>query len=380
MKHIQSLHLTVGAICAALCLLAAPRAAAQATAKPPGKMTYQGFLTDANGVPLGNSAPTNCTVYFRIWTAATGGTLKWASQQTVTVDKGHFSVLLGEGSQVGSDPFTADLSSVFAGSDASDRYLEITVNGISITPRLQFLPSPYALLARTATQVVDNTGSNVLTAANGFVGINKANPVSALDVNATVTATSFSGSFSGAGSSLTGLDASALTSGTVPNARLDQNPTVSGNLTANAVFAPIIAATTVSGYGTIPIGGIIMWSGTSVPDGWALCNGQTVNGNQTPNLANRFIVASGGTYAVGNIGGNASIILSSNQLPAHTHSVNGGDFGPHQRTFQGEDGSTQHPFETNPGSGRKDTDAAGGGQSIDIRPPYYALAFIMRVK
>lgn len=34
----------------------------------------------------------------------------------------------------------------------------------------------------------------------------------------------------------------------------------------------------------IPIGGIIMWSGTVAPAGWAICNGGTVNGITTPNL------------------------------------------------------------------------------------------------
>ena len=40
--------------------------------------------------------------------------------------------------------------------------------------------------------------------------------------------------------------------------------------------------------GTIPIGGIIMWSGTvaSIPANWALCDGN----NSTPDLRDRFIV------------------------------------------------------------------------------------------
>ena len=38
-----------------------------ADAKPPERMTYQGYLTDSNGVPLGNSAPANYDVVFRIY-------------------------------------------------------------------------------------------------------------------------------------------------------------------------------------------------------------------------------------------------------------------------------------------------------------------------
>ncbi len=46
--------------------------------------------------------------------------------------------------------------------------------------------------------------------------------------------------------------------------------------------------------GTIPIGGIILWSGSTgtIPTGWALCNGS----NGTPNLQDRFVVGAGSGY------------------------------------------------------------------------------------
>ena len=49
-----------------------------------------------------------------------------------------------------------------------------------------------------------------------------------------------------------------------------------------------VKATEFIGYGTIPIGGIIMWAGNpaTIPAGWALCNGT----NGTPDLSGRFIV------------------------------------------------------------------------------------------
>jgi microcystin-dependent protein len=48
----------------------------------------------------------------------------------------------------------------------------------------------------------------------------------------------------------------------------------------------------LKGYGTTPIGGIIMWSGSidEIPDGWALCDGEKHNGKHTPDLRGRFIV------------------------------------------------------------------------------------------
>ena len=67
-------------------------------------------------------------------------------------------------------------------------------------------------------------------------------------------------------------------------AKASGNFPVAGNLSVSGV---------VSGYGTVPIGTIVMWSGSTVPDGWALCNGQTANGVRTPDLRNKFIVGAG---------------------------------------------------------------------------------------
>jgi hypothetical protein len=149
--------LAIGAAALLALAITAPDAFAQANVNPPTKLTYQGFLTSVSGVPLGNTSPENKTVVFRIYDAATGGNLKWASRQTVTFDKGYFSVLLGEGD---ADPSNAtlfnegNLTGVFTDGDSvANRHLEIVVDGTSIAPRLQFLTSPYAFLARRAKEV-----------------------------------------------------------------------------------------------------------------------------------------------------------------------------------------------------------------------------------
>ncbi|NOS71207.1 MAG: hypothetical protein HOP33_14905 [Verrucomicrobia bacterium] len=144
----------------AFCFLLSPLVAlAQANANPPERLTYQGFLADGNGVALATNAPKNYDVVFRIWDGQTGGTNAWTEQQTVTVDKGFFSVLLGEGTQVTSpatEPHGA-LSTLFTNATASDRYVEMTVKGIGaagadvkILPRLRLLTAPYAYLATKA--------------------------------------------------------------------------------------------------------------------------------------------------------------------------------------------------------------------------------------
>jgi len=135
-----------------------------ADVNPPERMTYQGYLVDSSTppVPLGNSAPTNYDVVFRIYAAKSGGTPIWSEQQTVTVDKGYFSVLLGEGSQFNSEANGA-LSLAFDGADASDRYIGITVdiNGVAseIAPRLRLVTSPYAYTATRARRLTDGSGN-----------------------------------------------------------------------------------------------------------------------------------------------------------------------------------------------------------------------------
>ena len=90
------------------------------------------------------------------------------------------------------------------------------------------------------------------------------------------------------------------------------------HLTTNKINASdTVTATDFVGNGTIPIGGIIMWSGAdnAVPSNWALCNGS----NGTPNLIDRFIVGRGSAYAQGATGGNTDAII-----PEHTHTTTGG--------------------------------------------------------
>lgn len=175
--------LVAGLALAALTLASGSwRSLAQANGNPPERLTYQGFLVDGNGVALGNIAPKNYDVIFRIFnheTADASGNLLWGEQQTVTVDKGYFSVLLGEGAAVGGVP-RPDLSTLFRGPNASDRYVGITVKGIGsggnpdvdILPRLRLLSSPYAFLAQNAVKLVQNTGADLLTSIGNVVWVN----------------------------------------------------------------------------------------------------------------------------------------------------------------------------------------------------------------
>lgn len=139
------------------------------------------------------------------------------------------------------------------------------------------------------------------------------------------------------------------------------------------------------GAGTIPVGGIIMWSGTiaNIPTGWALCNGS----NGTPDLRTRFIVGAGsdagtgetfnadtgvisGQYAPGNTGGETAHQLTTAEMPAHTHNY----FNIDSSAAAGNSG-----VRVNAGSGQDTaTTSTGGSDFHENRPKYFALAFIMR--
>lgn len=158
---------------AALLIAAAPLLSrAQAPSpNPPGQISYQGFVTDANGVPLANTNPRNYDVVFRIYPTATGAvTPLWGEIQTVTVDKGYFSVMLGQGAALAGENWSANLTSLFTGADASDRFVGITVRGVAnpdteIQPRLRLLASPYSFLAAHANALVSAAGQPVISSS-----------------------------------------------------------------------------------------------------------------------------------------------------------------------------------------------------------------------
>ena len=177
----------------------------------------------------------------------------------------------------------------------------------------------------------------------------------------------------------------------------------------------------------MPTGGIIMWSGTvaTIPTGWALCDGT----NGTPNLTGKFIVHadadSSGTYNVGATGGANDVTLATSELPAHSHTGTAASGGAHTHTgttnsagahthsytdnyvelvsqIPGLDidynsntynqngsrtgttasaGSHSHTVSIASGGAHTHTlsvDNAGGGGAHENRPPFYALAYIMK--
>lgn len=134
--------------------VAGPLTLSAQTSMVPDAMTYQGVLTDTNGDVVAPSAPENRILQFRIYNAATGGTVLWGEEQSVTVFKGNFSVILGNGSAIGAPSGAAAFAAVFTNATTSTLFFGITPQaGVEFAPRQQLLSSAYALRAKQAESV-----------------------------------------------------------------------------------------------------------------------------------------------------------------------------------------------------------------------------------
>jgi len=199
------------------------------------------------------------------------------------------------------------------------------------------------------------------------------------------------------------------TSGNNP-VRIDTGLTY--NPSSNVLTVGTIAATNIQGTltagGAIPQGGIILWSGAAdaIPSGFALCDGS----GSTPDLRGKFVVGysnTDGDYDVGDSGGNKSTTLATTNLPSHSHPI-GGNTGSQNLTHNHGYQSANHPTGSGPeqnqsggpedrttfnvnkttgnNSGNLDhshtlpanTGNTGSGTAFENRPPYYALAYIMK--
>jgi microcystin-dependent protein len=145
-----------------------------------------------------------------------------------------------------------------------------------------------------------------------------------------------------------------------------------------------------------------MWNGTTVPNGWALCNGN----NSTPDLRGKFIVGYNSSDAdynqIGDNGGAKTVTLTTAQMPSHLH-----DDG---NLLISKDGDHNHKITINSGSGvgsahrvasvdasngaatfhsdykgehdhtiSGNTGSTGSGNAHENRPPYYTLAYIIKL-
>ncbi len=171
----------------------------------------------------------------------------------------------------------------------------------------------------------------------------------------------------------------------------------------------------------VPIGGIIMWSGSVAAaealTNWAICDGD----NGTPDLRNRFVVGASNstgdtTYpdvSPGATGGSAdaTLVSHSHTINNHTHSFSttsnpgdhdhnvdvlaefasthgtwqtGGGYrqvhtgGTHRKPITSDAGGHTHSGTTGNQSD-SGTDSQGSSSTNANLPPFYALCYIMRI-
>lgn len=159
----------------------------------------------------------------------------------------------------------------------------------------------------------------------------------------------------------------------------------------------------------IPVGTIAMFGAERDPDGWLRCDGRLLDRNayaklfavigtthgftnssnfRLPDIRERSVVGSGTKYSIGDKGGNATVTLSINQMPAHTHQI--GEVEDQDRRFQSRTanqdigiGSSGYTYLTSTGNnagGRSPiATTVGGSQPVDIRSPYIGLPYIIKV-
>lgn len=174
-----------------------------------------------------------------------------------------------------------------------------------------------------------------------------------------------------------------------------------------------------------PLGIVQIWAGSKVPSGYELCEGQQLkisnypelyaalgttfnnaysyNGTRysttsgyfrLPDLRGRFIVGynvSDSDYnSYGRVGGEKQHSLTSSEMPSHTHyfrdyyypeCVSTGGLSGNEYIGGGHTGSAKTDNDNNYLLYRNHyTESTGYGYAHENRPPYYSLAYIMKVK
>lgn len=135
--------------------------------------------------------------------------------------------------------------------------------------------------------------------------------------------------------------------------------------------------------GSVPLGSIIMWSGAidQIPIGWHICDGTS----GTPDLRGMFVIGAGGKYDVAATGGEETVKLTANQLAAHQHQQTVMFDGSRKGAGMGEgnvwSGNCNVTFasQANGHGSSLYTLNAGAGSPHNNMPPYYALAYIMKI-
>jgi hypothetical protein len=217
-------------VLAAVLVLFAPAA----LCAPPQTLHHQGYLTTSAGAPVDGTV----TVDFSLYDAPSGGNLLWTETQSVTVQNGHYAVILGNVIPFGLSFDAPYWLGVKAGADAE------------MSPRAALTMVPYAFRALAAEGAVNAAAlggqppsSFALAGHLHSFGdlsdtLQNAQLSGTYNLNPVVLSNgTFFGAFTGSGAGLSALNASSLASGTVPPERLAAGGITDSHVSATAAIA-----------------------------------------------------------------------------------------------------------------------------------------------
>lgn len=144
------------------------------------------------------------------------------------------------------------------------------------------------------------------------------------------------------------------------------------------------------------------WSGRidRIPEEYRLCNGDIVTTEQYPKLAYSFGMETAQSFAlpdlrrrfivgydnsttdynsIGKLGGSEKVVLTSEEIPPHQHYVGTKQEGESDSGSGARDASVGNWDDVNLW-GTKMTSVIGGGKAHENRPPYFVLAYVIKVK